>query len=273
MYTNATTHQIGAFFSRMKVLCQTLTGPAQGVRRVPMEPGLRIQAVNQTNDLIQTMDALDLIDHELPLGPNDIVVDKTAPVPIRDTASGVSGTGVVSVVDGNPVVDLTASKTIALMENSQQLPCTANGQIVGDGHQGNLVIDDGVPKRFQLGSNRQIVDISLPFVIANKNGSDNTNGVAQLGSSGGPNQGKVVALLPSTSAIATHDRGTTIYGSDMALHTTNCKLRVAATGVLSGVVLSGSIATVGNDSVREIGGVKYKFTVADSKITKIDIVQ
>lgn len=44
MYTNATTAQIGAFFSRMKVLCQALRGPAQGVRRVPMERGLQARA-------------------------------------------------------------------------------------------------------------------------------------------------------------------------------------------------------------------------------------
>lgn len=194
-FANATQPQMEALLADLRRNLQAVHTIAQGSYPAPLEPSRRQSMANLALALVQSLKALEVVVEGPTLGPNDIIIDKTVPVPIQDKASGVSGTGSVGMEDGAPYVDLTASATIALVKHQQPLALQAKDQPQVP-LAGVLNVDQGVPRFVNLVDNLQYVDVSKPMYMANRTGSGGVMGTAHVGGASGPNAGTVVCLLP-----------------------------------------------------------------------------
>lgn len=139
--STATQEQVAALAADSGRVAPELRRSVDGSTQYPLRAEDRIPLINKLSAVTQDLKVLGFIDDTPTLGPNDIIIDKTLPVPVRDLDTGVSGTAHVSIVDGNPIVGFTG-EAVSLVRDGGG--CLTDNILQKKTHTGTLTVGDGV---------------------------------------------------------------------------------------------------------------------------------
>ncbi len=176
----ATQPQLEELERSLKTLHQAIERSAQGEFPAPLKPERRSRYANLSLVLVQALEALDVVVSGPSLGPNDIVVDSSQPITVRDNDTGVTGSTHIDIENGTTIVGFT-SEEISLVKAGT----TVQARDKSNKNHNGLILS-GIPLRADFGENIvaakdgqcaiQIGAAGTSFMVQKFNGYTPSNG-------------------------------------------------------------------------------------------------
>lgn len=117
--STATRGELDPYLTRLKLVAQELSKAVQGPRRIPLDADQSVAVTNLSADLAAIMEDLGIVAAGSPsLEPYEIVVDTRAPVPVKDTDTGVTIQSKIATDGGIPYVQITGGSTALVQDGT-----------------------------------------------------------------------------------------------------------------------------------------------------------
>lgn len=171
-FQNATQPQMEELLAALRLVEAATQTASQGSYPAPLVPARRVQLANLSARLVAALTALEVVTGGGPaLGPNDIIIDKTLPVPVRDLDTGVSASAHVTLdpVIG-PLVGFTG-EPVALVKEGTPVNVQLMTQRLAGTIQRGSVVGGGTGVVVNVPGDLYSIDLNDTLVVENYDGS------------------------------------------------------------------------------------------------------
>lgn len=266
--TTATQDEVAELTRHCGMAHRSLQRARDGGMHFPMTDVDRNRLLNQLNAISQDLEILGIIAEGAPaLGPNDVVIDSTLPVPVRDLDTGVLGMAHVTLEAGaDPLIGFTGEEVSLVKAGTQIMLGRPAGLPAAP-----AVIATGNP----LATTADVNDRTVVGRVGDAAIMQNTLGTPHEATVVGYNaQGKIKVEMASTAYAGVIANGETAgmrsyyeigtkAGATGRIQINDQKLNFFSTGPLC-------YPLVHNETLTDpITGSKYRFEIDKGRITSI----
>lgn len=268
--TEATQDQVAELTRHCAMAHRSLQRARDGGMLFPMTDVDRNRLLNQLNAIAQDLEILGLVAEGGPaLGPNDVVIDSTVPVPVRDQDTQVTGMAHVTLEDGAaPLIGFTGEDISLVATGTQVLLARAGGL---------------APVQTQLASGNPLTTSFSPEVVVStpdgpgtlKSASEADHAAVVVGyDTKGGVQMKLASTAyagiianAETAPMRSYYEITAKTGATGRIQINSQRLNYFSTGPLCYPLVHNEVVT------DPVSGAKYKFSIVQGRITNIEGVQ
>ena len=264
--TTATHDQVSQLTQDIGAATPALRRARTGATEFPLRTEDRVPLVNLLNAVTHDLEELGFIAPGGPaLGPNDVVLDSTLPVPVRDQDTSVVGTAHITILNtGEPIVGFTG-EDVTLVKSGQVVP-VGDPMVQKYTHSGTMSTPD---LRLKFGAGTLSVASGDKVMVTTQGGAANIQ-AACSGIHGHPGEtygGVAQITLPQNLAMVNVGGFFNVYDFKQTRYAAGS---LPGTGTLvSAVKLPGTAALVvqGDQIANPMGGGYLTATVVDGVLT------